>query len=135
MDLSDYVADPGCCRVCGTANLPAVDTGIFTDELGGTQALYLCVGCITEAATIVGTMVPAARFAQLEKDHNRLKNLMSQKQTQVNETEMLFQQFVSAGKFEVTPDLFDYLPEDRKEQVLAKLSKKMRDHYKVQTDG
>ena len=110
--------------------------GVFTDELGGGQALYMCNGCITEAAVLVGTMVPATKYATLEKDYNRTKNLMSAMRTQANETEMLFQQFVSAGKFEVSADLFDALPKDRQDEVLAKLSKKMREHYKEQTsDG
>lgn len=115
--------------------MPCVDTGVFTDELGGAQALYLCNGCITEAADLVGTMVPSEHYARLEKDHNRTKNLISSLQSRANETEMLFQQFVSAGRFEVSTDLFATLPEDRQDEVLSKLTKKMREHYKKAADG
>lgn len=124
--LDHYPTDPGCCRICGTDTTPTVDTGVFTDELGGLQGLYLCRGCVTSAAQALGWLPPDSG-KPVEAELARMKSMASTQGKKAAGLAKVLDGFIESGKFQVSAELFDELSPEAQESVLKRLPKKIRE--------
>ena len=127
--LDHYPSDPGCCRVCGTSSVPTVWTEVFTDELGGLQALYVCSGCVGTMADTLGWVRPE-KVRKAEAEVSKMRNAASTNGKRAAALDQVVAGFVQSGKFQVTAEFFDVLSSEDQERVLDRLAKKVADRVR-----
>jgi hypothetical protein len=82
--ITNYDLAPGQCRLCRTARLPAVDTGLDYDGQGYDGRLYICAICaaalysMTAGAAGAPGLVPAYRYNELSERNRLLETQVSE---------------------------------------------------------
>lgn len=127
--LDYYPTDPGCCRLCGTSNVPTVDTGVFTDELGGRQCLYICSGCVGTAADTLGWVRPD-KIEKATREVEKMRSVASMQGKRAAALDKVLQGFIEGGKFQVGAEFYDLLSGEDKELVLSRVAKKVAERVR-----
>jgi len=129
MFLDDsYTQAPGQCRICGTPTVPTVNTLVDLDEHSAElQRLYVCHHCVETMVGLVGGWVRADELDAAEK-----RAAAAESETErARKVELAaisgLDNFVKAGKFEVTADLYDQLTPEAQDRVNVRLAKKVTD--------